>query len=90
MKLDLTFTKFILKPLVASLIMGICSYGVYLLSNMIHPGRIAAIISILFAVIIYFIVVVILKIFTKEEILMIPMGNKIYNFLLKLKLYKEA
>ena len=90
MKLDLTFSKFVIKPFTASLIMGICSYAVYLLLNNLHPGRIMAIISILLAVIIYVFVVIILKIFTKEEILMIPYGTKIYKILVKFGLYKDV
>ena len=90
MKLDLTFSKFIVKPFIASLIMGVCSYGIFLLLDHIHPGRIAAIVAIIFAMIIYALVVVILKIFTKEEILMIPFGTKIYKILVKFGLYKET
>ena len=90
MKLDLTFNKFIIKPLFASLIMAVCSYAVYLLLNSLHPGRIAIIVSIIFAMIIYVLALGVLKILNKEEILMIPYGSKIYKFLEKLKIYKEA
>ena len=42
---------------------------------------------ILVAVIIYVLVVVILKIFTKEELKMLPAGDKIVKILEKIKIY---
>lgn len=90
MEIDLTFSKFILKPFAATFIMSVCSYAIYLLIYNFHPGRVATIISILVAIIVYVLTVVILKLFTKEELLMIPYGNKIYKFLEGLGLYREA
>lgn len=90
MKLDLTFSKFILKPILATLMMGICSYAVYLLLGGIIAGKLATIIAILVAVLVYGLAVIALKIFTKEEIFMIPYGNKLYKILEKLKIYKES
>lgn len=90
MKLDLTFSKFILKPTLATLMMGICSYAVYLLLGGIIAGKLATIIAILVAVLVYGLAVIALKIFTKEEIFMIPYGNKLYKILEKLKIYKES
>lgn len=90
MKLDLTFSKFILKPILAILMMGICSYAVYLLLGGIIAGKLATIIAILVAVLVYGLAVIVLKIFTKEEIFMIPYGNKLYKILEKLEIYKES
>ena len=47
----------------------------------------ATIVAIGVAVIIYALAIVVLKIFNKEEILKIPMGNKICKVLEKLKIY---
>ena len=87
MKLDLTFSKFIVKPILATIIMSICSYGVYVLLENQNIGKIATIISILIAIIIYTLTIVMLKIFTKEELLMLPYGNKIIDTLEKIKIY---
>ena len=87
MKIDLTFSKFVIKPCIATAIMCICSYYVYNVLVGIHPGRIATIISLLLAVIIYAISVIILKIFNKEEIEMIPMGKKVYKVLQSIGIY---
>lgn len=86
-KLNLTFSKFVLKPIFATIIMGICSYFVYSVLKGIIVERLATLISILFAAIIYVISVIVLKVFTKEEMKMMPFGNKIIKILEKLKIY---
>ncbi len=86
-KLNLTFSKFILKPALATAIMGICSYFIYSVLKGIIAGSMATIIAIIVAVIIYVIAVIVLKIFTKEEIYMIPYGTKFCKILEKLKIY---
>ena len=88
MKLNLSFTKFILKPLVATISMSVCSYSAYLILESIKPEKVATIISIIVGIIIYVFSLILLKIFTKEEILMIPYGSKIYKILQKLSIYK--
>ena len=86
-KLDLPFNKFVIKPAIATAIMGICSYTAYLLLRGIISGRLATIVSILFAAIVYVLAVLALKIYNKEDIYMLPRGEKIYNILEKLKIY---
>lgn len=90
MKLDLKFSKFIAKPFIATIAMSICSYAVYLLLGGINAGKMVTIISILVAVIIYVLALIALKIFTKEELLMVPYGAKLYKILEKLGIYKET
>lgn len=86
-KLDLPFRKFVLKPALATGIMGTCSYTIYLILTRINLGNKATIISILCAVIIYILAVIALKIYSKEDIYMLPKGEKIYQILEKLKIY---
>ena len=86
-KLDLPFRKFVLKPALATGIMGTCSYTIYLILTRINLGNKATIISILCAVIIYILAVIALKIYGKEDIYMLPKGEKIYQILEKLKIY---
>ena len=88
MKLGLSFSKFIVKPLLASGMMAICSYGVYLLLGGINAGKMATIIAIIVAVIVYVLSVFVLKILDKEEIKMIPYGYKLNKILEKIGLYK--
>ena len=67
--------------------MGICSYFTYLALKGIIIERLATIIAIVVAVIIYILAVIALKIFTKEEILMIPYGQKINKILETVGIY---
>ena len=86
-KLDLPFNKFLIKPAIATTIMAVCSYTLYLLMDRIISGGLATIIAMLFAVVIYLAAVVALKIYNKEDIYMLPKGDKIYKFLEKTKIY---
>ena len=86
-KLDLPFNKFVIKPAIATTIMAVCSYTLYLLMDRIISGGLATIIAMLFAIVIYLAAVVALKIYNKEDIYMLPKGDKIYKFLEKTKIY---
>lgn len=88
-KLDLKFGKCVIKPIIATAIMGICSYYLYFILSGIISTRIATIIAIVFAIIIYLLAVVALKILSKEEIKMIPYGTKIVKMLEKLGIYAK-
>ena len=86
-KLNLTFSKLFVKPIVATVIMGICSYFTYLVLKGIIIERLSTIIAIIVAVVVYTLAIVVLKIFTKDEFKMMPAGDKIVKFLEKLKIY---
>lgn len=86
-KLNLNFSKFILKPIIATFAMCICSYYLYSILLGIISAKLATILAIIVAVIIYVVMVVILKIFDKEEMLMIPYGTKICKILEKVGVY---
>ena len=85
--LDLTFSKFVIKPVLAVIIMGICSYFSYLTLCGIITQKLATIIAIIIAVVIYVLAIIALKVFSREEIQMMPGGNKIWKVLEKLKIY---
>lgn len=83
--LKIDYKKFIVKPLIAICVMGGTSYYTYLyLFSVIKNVNMVTILSILIAFVIYGISVVLLRIFSKEEIFMLPYGKKFYEFL---KLY---
>ena len=87
-KLNLTFKKFILKPIIATSAMCVCSYYLYtLMISSIISAKIATILAIVVAVIIYLVMVIILKIFDEDEITMLPYGTKIHKILKKLGIY---
>lgn len=86
-KLDFSLIRLSIKPILATLIMAGCSYGVFVFVKSFIGIRISTIIAIIIAVIVFAIAVVILKIFSKEEIEMLPKGDKVYSVLKKLHLY---
>ena len=86
-KLNLRIGNFLIKPIIATFIMGVCSYYIYILLSGIIVEKLATIVAIIAAVIIYILAIFALKVFSKEEILTLPMGNKICKVLEKLKIY---
>ena len=89
-KLNLRPIKFVIKPVLATFIMCICSYTLYMLLLKISiSGKIATLIALIFAIILYVVSVVALKIFTKEELYMIPFGSKLVKILERLGIYKK-
>lgn len=89
MDIKFKFSKYVIKPLIATIIMSVCSYSIYLGLVSIISEKIATILAIGVAVITYALAIIVLKIFTKEEIFMIPYGQKIYKVLEKIGIYDE-
>ena len=87
--LKMSFSKMIIKPILASAMMGIVSYVAYILLNGIIAPKMATIIAIIVAVIVYVLSILILRIFSEEDILMLPFGQKIFTFLVKIGIYKQ-
>lgn len=86
-KLDLTFSKFVVKPVIATIMMGICSYYSYLALSGIIVKKMATILAIALAVIVYGLAIVALKVFSKEELSLLPAGEKLCKVLTRLKIY---
>ena len=86
-KLNLTWSNFVIKPILSTAIMAICSYAIYIILSGIIGAKLATIIAIFAAVIIYALAIVVTKTLNKEEIKMLPYGIKIYNFLEKIGIY---
>ena len=86
-KIDLS--KHIIKPLISAFAMGACAYITYSVFMLIlHNNMISVCAAIALSAAVYFTSVVFLKILDDSEILMLPMGNKIYKFLVKRGIYK--
>lgn len=88
-KISFDKNKFIVKPVLINILMGIIAYGFYSILEMRFGQKISTIIASGTSIIIYIILILIVKIFTKEELFMIPLGEKIYYFLKKLGLYDD-
>ncbi len=89
-KLDIKPLKYVIKPVLATAIMCVCSYSFYVaLIGASISAKVATLISLIFAVILYFMSIIALKIFSREEMLMIPYGTKILKILERLGIYKK-
>ena len=88
LKLKLEKKKMILKPAIATALMGLAVWACYSLISGVAGNIISTLVSILVGVITYLTAVLALKILTKEDIMMLPYGNKIYKILYKLHIYR--
>ena len=86
-KLDLGFVKFVLKPVMATFAMSVCSYVIYMQLSLLMVEQLATVIALISAVVIYAVAVIVMKIFTKEDLNMLPYGQKIGAFLTKIGIY---
>lgn len=79
------FVSIFIKPFIAALFCVAAAYASQGLLSMVIPPRIATIACIVVAVVIYVIALILLKAITKEDILMLPKGQKIAKLLEKRK-----
>ncbi|MCC8097731.1 MAG: polysaccharide biosynthesis protein [Eubacterium sp.] len=81
------FVSILLKPFIASLIMGAGCLGVYKLLYMVLPyNSICTIVAILAAIVIFVIALALMKGFKREDLVLLPMGRKMIGMLEKFKL----
>ena len=70
------------KPFLSSAVMAVCAWGSYSLLNILLSGsRAATVLAILFAVIVYAVMVFATKTITKEEVSRMPKGDKLVRIL---------
>lgn len=91
--MKLSLGKYIVKPLTAGIATGFTAYIVhkvlsYLISGAYMTNLIITAIAIIAAAVVYVTLVLALKILSKDDILLLPAGNKLYGLLKKTKIYK--
>ncbi len=79
--LNLNPVKFIIKPVISTIIMSISTILLYKTLILKINQKLCLILTLIIGIVVYLICIFILKIFSKEEIFMIPFGKKIYNFI---------
>lgn len=84
-KLIPDFKAVFLKPFFAAVPCCLAAMGVYMLFDGFHE-KIATLLAVVAAVGVYLLAALLFKAITKEEILMIPKGKKVYSLLHKMKL----
>ena len=87
--LDLKVSRYIIKPLLAVGMMSVVAIFSYQYLSSLLASKIVTILSMLIAGAVYILSVILLKIFSKEYIFMIPYGKNIYKILEKLRIYEK-
>ena len=78
--------KTFLKPFVSGAIMAACTVFAYMsLDKILHGSKIAVIAALAVALAVYGICIVAFKTLTKEDVLLLPKGEKIYEFMKRKK-----
>jgi stage V sporulation protein B len=76
-----------IKPFTASSIMAICTILSYILfDRLLNGSRIAVILALVIALSVYFVLILIFKTLTKEDVLLLPKGDKLYAVMKKKRL----
>ncbi len=77
------FVSILIKPLIAALICGAAAYFSEMLFDLVTVQKIATILAVLVAIIVYIISLLLLRAIKREDILQMPKGNKIVKVLEK-------
>ncbi len=88
LRVKFSVMDFLIKPLITVVTMFVCVKLGYSVFASIVGGKLATLISVALGGIIYVLVLILVGGITKEEVLTMPKGNKIYNILKKVKLMK--
>ena len=79
----------IIKPVISAVGMGIIVYMGYNIMHMFLSNTISTLLAICLGAISYVLLILFTKTLSKEDIMMIPYGTKIYSILVKFRIYKE-
>lgn len=82
--------KTYVKPLLAAVIMGVVTYAVHLVLDLLIGGRIPTILSILVAVVVYAVSILKLGALSPEDIRDLPQGRKILRVCMRLHLLPNS
>lgn len=89
LKLKLDLNKNLFKPAISAIIMGMVVCISHYILNLVIGNTLSTLIAILLGVAVYGVTIILTKTLSKEDIMMIPFGTKIYPMLVKLHLYTE-
>lgn len=80
------YLKQVIKPIISTVIMAIIVFVAYYLLSKVFGNTLSTLGSILVGALSYCVVILKIKTFNENDILLMPMGNKIYPILRKIKL----
>ena len=76
-RIKFKISKFIIKPIIATISMAFASWYIYEKFVILGLGKISLVISLILGIVIYVLAILALRILSKEEMCMLPYGNKI-------------
>lgn len=86
-KFKINYRRILVKPIFASILMGIiCKFSYSLFLLMTKSNSVSTIFSIFLAMITYILIMILIKGFNREDLKIMPMGNKIIHLLEKFNL----
>ena len=65
------------KPIIASVVMGIAAFGTQKLLALLIGGRLSTVIAVLVAVLVYAVIVIVFRVITPQDMKMLPKGEKL-------------
>ncbi len=75
------FLRSMVKPFLAAAIMAAVAWVIYKLANQMVGSRLAVLVAIVIAIIVYLVLVLVLKVISKEDLSLMPKGDKIAKIL---------
>jgi len=87
-KIDIKLRNIVPRPLAAALIMGLIVFSGYSLMYGLLGMKLSALISIFLGVVVYVVALPLTKAITKKDLELLPKGDEIEKFLVKVKLMK--
>ncbi len=86
---DQEVVRTFLLPFLVSVVMGAAAFVVYHICHLIlHSNVVSCLLAILVAVVVYFVLLILGKVITKEELYDMPMGGRLVTLAKKMKLMK--
>lgn len=83
-KMRLSWMESVIKPLTASLLMGGCTYLLYSLLHYLRPGDFITLCGVFFAIAVYMLLLLLFRVFNREDFKSIPAGMRLYRLQVKL------
>ena len=87
--IQISFSRYYIRPLIISLVMGIFVYISYNLLMGILGPKLATLVAVLIGVLVYGVLLIISGTLTREDYLLLPKGEKLYSFLKGKGIIKE-
>ncbi len=87
-EVNIDYKSTLLKPLLAGAVCGVSAYVFCIVVGNYLPNKISTVVSICFAAIVYVVMISVLKIIQEDDVLSLPMGEKLLKILKMIKIVR--